>query len=387
MSKVLGALLVVVLLVAAGWWSLRGGEERPALRARIEMASSASESPQGFARATAPRAFSFPEDHGPHPAYRTEWWYVTGNVATGDGRQFGFQLTFFRFALAPGRAARASRWATNQVYMAHLALTDVAAGVFHSAERFSRAALGLAGAQPRPFRVWLEDWQMGGSGQHAFPMRLQAGQKGFGLDITLQARKPVVLQGDHGLSRKSSEAGNASYYYSATRMPAAGHVRVGGQEYAVSGLAWLDREWGTSALGPEQTGWDWFALQLDDGRDLMYYRLRRRDGTADPHSAGTLVAPDGDVRRLGPGDVRLEVLDHWKSPVDGAVYPARWRLRVPEAGLSLEIVPKLADQEMRHSVRYWEGAVSVRGLSADPRAAGAGYVELTGYANTRPPVD
>lgn len=373
------------LLAGAAAWSLLEGEEAPApaLRAEMRVAELLQEDEGAFARATEPRDFVFPRDHGPHPEYRTEWWYVTGNMATPAAREFGFQLTLFRFALAPGGAARASRWATHQVYMAHFALTDVDAGRFHSAERFSRGALELAGARARPFRVWLEDWEMAGTRQGLFPLRLRAEEEGFGLDLTLRGGKPTVLHGERGLSRKSDEPGNASYYYSRTRMPVSGRVRSGEDHYQVQGLAWLDREWSTSALGPDQSGWDWFALQLDDGRELMYYQLRRRDGSPHPRSAGTLIAAGGEARGLSREDVRLEVLAHWESPVDGARYPAQWRLRVPSAGLALEVEPKLADQEMNHSVRYWEGAVRVRRAGGNAGAGGAraghGYVELTGY--------
>ncbi|NIR31610.1 MAG: carotenoid 1,2-hydratase [Gammaproteobacteria bacterium] len=376
------SVVAAALLVGAAAWSILGDEERPALQAGMRVADLLEEDGSGFARAAEPRDFVFPRDHGPHPDYRTEWWYVTGNLAAPGGREFGFQLTFFRFGLAPGRATRASRWATHQVYMAHFALTDVAAGRFHSAERFSRGALELAGARAHPFGVWLEDWRMAGTGQSAFPLHLRAQEDAFAIDLTLQAGKPRVLHGEEGLSRKSDEPGNASYYYSRTRMPVTGRVRSGEAYHEVEGLAWLDREWSTSALGPDQSGWDWFALQLDDGRELMYYQLRRRDGSPHHRSAGTLVAPDGEPRSLSREDVRLDVLAHWQSPVNGTRYPARWRLRVPGARIALEIVPKLSDQEMNHSVRYWEGAVRVRRLDETAGAgapAGDGYVELTGY--------
>lgn len=336
---------------------------------------------EGFARAVVPRPLRFPDDHGPHPEYRTEWWYYTGNLRTPAGRHFGFQLTFFRVALAPAGAPdpRDSAWATRQLLVAHFAVTDTEGRRFGAESRASRQALGLAGAQARPFRVWVEDWSVEGEGPSALPMRLRAAHGDVAVDLTLWAAKPVVLQGEDGLSRKGAEPGNASYYYSFTRMPASGVVRMGGGAFDVEGLAWMDREWSTSALGPDLAGWDWFALQLDDGRDLMFYRLRRRDGSASPFSAGVLVDSAGVARRLGAADAAIETVGHWTSPRSGVRYPARWRLTLPSAGVALEVEPRLAGQELIVGTRYWEGAVGVRGSAGGRAVSGQGYVELVGY--------
>lgn len=335
---------------------------------------------EGFERATSPRTFRFPEDHGPHPRFRHEWWYFTGNLRAPDGRRFGYQLTFFRFALAPaGDPERTSRWATTQAYMAHFALTDVRMNGFRFFERTGRGALGLAGATARPFRVWVDGWSAEGGPASAFPVRLRAAEGAAAIDLRLEPTRPIVPQGDGGLSRKSAEPGNASYYYSLTRLETRGTVRIDGSAFPVEGTTWLDREWGTSALGKMQTGWDWFALRLSDGRDLMFYRLRRGDAAADPFSAGTLVAPDGSRKRLSLADIRIDVLDFWKSPTSGARYPSRWRLVLPGEALELHVVPRVADQELRTAVRYWEGAVSVEGTSRGRAVDGEGYVELTGY--------
>jgi predicted secreted hydrolase len=335
---------------------------------------------QPFARALAPRPFTFPRDHGPHEEFAAEWWYYTGNLDTADGRHFGYQLTFFRFGLAPGAPRRPSDFAANSIYMAHFALADVATGRFAAFDRFSRGAAGLAGAQGEPFRVWLDDWSATGAGPQGLPMRLHAAEGDLAIDLTLESGKPPVLQGDRGLSQKSAEPGNASYYYSLTRMPTSGTVQAGGARHTVRGLSWMDREWSTSALGPDQAGWDWFALQLSDGRDLMFYRLRLKDGTADPYSGGLLVAADGSARRLARDDVQLDVLGQWRSPHSGATYPSGWRLRVPATGLDLRIIPYLPNQELPLAVVYWEGAVRIDGEAAGAPVTGAGYVELTGYA-------
>ena len=333
----------------------------------------------GYQRAYAPRPFHFPADHGPHPEFRNEWWYVTGNLADATGRSFGYQLTIFRIALSPTAPPLDSPWRTNQIYMGHFALTDGADHRHYGFERFSRGALGLAGAQAAPFRVWLEDWALTGGESDLFPLRLRAREGDIALDLTLATGKPLVLQGEQGLSQKSAEPGNASYYYSHTRMPTQGTVHVGGQSFTVSGASWLDREWSTSALGPDQSGWDWFALQLDDGRDLMFYRLRRKDGGMDSFSKGILVEPGGQTRLLRGNEVELQPLGQWVSPHTRDRYPAGWRLRLPAAKLDLTVTPKVADQEMRLTVRYWEGAVAVSGQAGDRPVTGQGYLEMTRY--------
>ena len=204
-------------------------------------------------------------------------------------------------------------------------------------------------------------------------------QDGIALRLEISPLKPVVLNGEQGLSRKSAEPGNASYYYSITRLRAEGTLRLSGEDIPVAGTAWLDREWSTSMLAPYQAGWDWFSLQLADGSDLMYFQLRHQDGSTDPTSSGSLVSPEGTVMRLAREDVEVEVLDTWDSPAGGR-YPARWRLSIKPDGRTLEIRPVLADQELRHDARYWEGAVDITdGKTGKP--VGRGYVELTGYAS------
>lgn len=334
-----------------------------------------------FARALEAREFTFPRDHGPHPDFRNEWWYVTGNLDSDRGRRFGYELTIFRFSLTPRPIASESAWRTNQVYIAHFAVTDADGERFFVAERYSRGALGLAGAEAAPFRVWLENWEI--AAQEELPStqwRLRAGDEEFALEAMLAPLKLPVPNGIGGLSQKSAERGNASYYYSITRLNTQGTLRIGADEYRVSGLSWLDREWSSSALGPDQQGWDWFALQLSDGSDLMFYSIRRSDGTQDPHSAGTWIGSDGKASYLPREAVDVAVNRTWQSP-GGGRYPAAWTLTLPTRKLTLEVRPVIADQELTTTVRYWEGAVDVLGDKDGEPISGRGYVELTGYAD------
>ncbi|MFO8154477.1 MAG: lipocalin-like domain-containing protein [Pseudomonadota bacterium] len=333
----------------------------------------------GYARADGPRVFRFPEDHGPHPDHRHEWWYVTGNVEDETGRHFGFQITFFRFAVAPDPPTRPSEWATRQLWMAHFAITDSEAETFHHFERLGRGALGLAGAEASPFAVWLDDWKLVGVDGGFDRFRARLAEEGVTLDLSLEALKPMVFQGDGGYSRKGPKPGNASYYYSVSRLAARGVLETPTGEHVVTGTAWLDREWGSSTLGPEQTGWDWFSIQFDDGTELMFYQLRRADGSIDPRSKGGWVDADGRHRTLTHEDVRMEVLEDWTSPDGEATYPARWRLHYPDEGLELELAPTIADQELRGDFRYWEGALRGRGTRDGMPVKAVGYGELTGY--------
>jgi len=375
---------LVCLCLALATLAACAAPAQPEIRAGIGAVEAVNAADgEGFARVTTPRPFSFPADHGPHPAFQTEWWYYTGNLQAADGRRFGFQLTFFRRGLTPEPAERESDWGAAAVYMAHFAFSDIDGGVFHAFDRFSRDAAGLAGASADPFRVFLEDWSAEGSGPEGMTMRLRAAQGDVAIDLRAESTRPPVLQGDGGVSQKGPSPGNASAYYSLTRMGTSGSVRVGDETFAVEGLAWMDREWSTSALEGDVVGWDWFALQLDDGSDLMYYQLRQGDGGVSPFTAGTIVGPDGAVRRLSRDTVTLEVLDRWRSPRSGADYPARWRLRSDALGLDLTITPHLADQELPLSVVYWEGAVGISGTVGGRPVQGNGYVELTGYAEAR----
>ncbi|MBN1177744.1 MAG: carotenoid 1,2-hydratase [Anaerolineae bacterium] len=372
-------IVLALLVLAVATWGLLSRGDGGEIRAQLVAPAAAG---AGFARVEGPRPFDPALDFGPHPDYQTEWWYYTGNLATADGRRFGYQLTFFRRALVPpaARQARASAWAADQVYLAHFALTDVAAGEHQAFERFTRGAAGLAGAQSPPYRVWLEDWSVAEVAAGTY--RLAAAQDGLAVDLLLVDRKGPVLHGEAGYSQKGPEPGNASFYFSQTRLDASGTVTVGGTPYAVTGTSWMDHEFSTSALAADQVGWDWFALQLDDGSEVMVFQIRRADGSIDPFSSGTFVAPDGTTRHLARAEFEIAVPDTWRSRRSGAVYPARWSVDVPAIDLRLEIEPYVADQEMRVSYTYWEGAVEISGTRGGAAVTGSGYVEMTGYAGS-----
>jgi predicted secreted hydrolase len=356
------------------------------LSACLALAAAAEE--HGFRQVTAPCRLTFPADHGPHPAYRTEWWYYTGNLATKAGRRFGFQLTFFRSALRPPQEREnwpdpASAWRSDQVYLAHAALSDMEGSRHLQAEQMARPVLSLAGADPTEdgVRIHLNDWQAVIAPQNH---HLEAGTDAFALDLDLAPQKPVILHGKMGYSQKGTTAERASCYYSFTRLGTVGVLTVDGVDHEVQGTAWMDHEFSTAPLEAGITGWDWFSLQLSGRTEVMVYLLRQADGSLHPASSGTLVDAAGRSRHLKREALSVKALSHWKSPQSGVRYPARWRVDLKALDLSLEVRANLADQEMRTprstGVVYWEGSVSVKGARAGEPVTGVGYVELTGYA-------
>lgn len=340
------------------------------------------DTPEGFQRAEKPLDWEFPKDLGPHPDYQTEWWYYTGNLESENGDHFGYQLTIFRRAVRPEieRVERDSAWAAEQIYMGHFAISDASAGKHYAFERFSRGAAGLAGAQSDPYQVWLENWQVSQLSEDQY--LLTAEQDGIGLDLILDDLKGPILHGEEGYSQKGPEKGNASHYYSQTRLETSGSIQTDSGSYQVSGLSWKDHEFSTSALSSNQVGWDWFSIQLDDGSELMVFQIRREDGSVDPFSSGSFINPEGEVINLAKEDFEIQVLDSWRSSESGAEYPSRWRVAVPEMDLQLQIRPILSDQEMKVSYTYWEGAVEVQGILDGNDVSGSGYVEMTGYASS-----
>lgn len=337
--------------------------------------------PDMWKKVLQPEPLEFPRDHFAHPDYQIEWWYYTGNVQTKTGRRIGYQLTFFRFGVLAD-PPNPSRWTVRDLYIAHFALSDAEQQKFHRFERTNRAGIDWAGADQQSQRVWNGDWQLTITGDEH---RLQAQQDDYAIDLRLISGKAPSLHGERGMSRKGTQPGNASHYYSLTRLETTGHVMLDGERLEVTGRSWMDHEFSSSFLEPGQSGWDWFALQLDNGYDLMIYQIRRRDGDQDSSSSGTLVSPGGDVLPFDHTAFRLTPLELWKSPATGAAYPVQWRFEMPSRGLDLVVRAVFAGQEMdtRSStgIIYWEGCVDVRGRDANGTVTGHGYLEMTGYAS------
>lgn len=350
-----------------------------AVEKEFQLAESVGE--ENFEKVINPRSFSFPEDFGAHPQFQTEWWYYTGNVFDPQGRQFGYQLTFFRRSIASGlNPTRTSDWATNQVYLAHFTLTDVEGKKHYQQERIARGTLGMAGADVNPlFSVNLFDWNIQQVDDKIF--QLTATTSDWSLSLRLEDVKGVILHGDAGVSKKGPQPGNASYYFSQTRLKSSGNVTIEGIDYPVEGYSWMDHEFGTSALGSEQIGWDWFSLQLDNQTEWMLFQIREEDDKISPQSSGTYITRDGQTENLNQKDFQISVLDRWKTG-DGFIYPSSWRILSAKYDLDLKIQPLLADQENRFFFRYWEGAVKIEGTMNGIPVSGFGYVELTGYAQS-----
>jgi predicted secreted hydrolase len=346
---------------------------------------------QDFKRALPGRTFSFPQDHFSHPEFKTEWWYYSGHLYSQEKKSFGYQLTFFRTGLTRETKNQKSKWSIQDLYFTHLAITDESRGKFEYLEKISRGSLGEAGASPhekseKAFRIWIEDWAIEGKGPGMLNHSLKAGDKTFGIELTLIPEIKPVIHGQNGISQKAEGEGYASHYYSIPRLKTEGRIFLQNKEIPVQGTSWMDHEFGSSQLREYQVGWDWFSIQLDTGTELMLYQILHRDGKIDPYSSGTIIFPDGTYQHLLRNEFQIEVLGHWKSSKSGAVYPSRWRVKVPGHRIELTISPTVKDQELitKESTRviYWEGSVKVDGkYQADP-IKGMGYVELTGYAES-----
>lgn len=341
-----------------------------------------------YVAVTGPCNLEFPKDHGPHPGYRTEWWYYTGNLNSESGKRYGFQLTIFRNQISPLDAKKdwpqpASKWRTQQIYLAHAAVSDLSEQKHLQAQQIARSALSIAGAiqQPRHTTIFIKNWYVKISPESH---HIKADTDAFTLELNLKPLKGPILHGDAGYSRKGTSRERASCYYSFTRLETRGTIRLHGKTIAVNGLSWMDQEFSTAALEPGLTGWDWFSLILSNQTELMVYLLRQKDGSFSIASSGTFVEPSGKGRHLTRNEFNVDVLDTWKSQTSGAVYPARWRLTVFPLALEVVITSNLADQEMLSTestgITYWEGSVSIKGKVQNRPVEGHGYVELTGYA-------
>jgi predicted secreted hydrolase len=349
-----------------------------------------AEDQDGFLSVTGPCNLIFPGDHGPHPGYRTEWWYYTGNLQNDAGAPYGFQLTFFRRQISPPRAQNSwptphSAWRTQQVYIGHAAVSDISNKKYLPSEQIAREALGIAGVAQKAEEttIFIKNWSaMLGTGSHM----LKAVARNFSYELTLKSLKPPVLHGSAGYSRKGSAAERASCYYSVTRLSTEGTLTLDGKTMPVKGLSWMDHEFSTAPLEPGIIGWDWFSLQLSDQSEIMLFQLRNEYGGLHPASSGTFIDPSGKSRYLTRENLSVEVLGHWKSPKSSAIYPAQWRVTVFPMAIQLTVTANMPDQEMQTpgstGVTYWEGSVAANGRVGNRTVEGLGYVELTGYAES-----
>jgi predicted secreted hydrolase len=324
--------------------------------------------------------FEFPRDYFDHPDFQTEWWYYTGNLKSANGHRYGFELTFFRQAVSRD-PAQAATWDVKDIYLTHFALSDLDGQKFYHSERINRAGPGIAGVSQSSARIWNGNWQVQWEGAD---QKLQAIDKQFQLHLTLHPEKPPIIHGENGVSQKSGGAGHASYYISSTRLAARGKLDLNGETLEVSGLAWMDHEFFTHQLDSNQVGWDWLSLQLEDNTELMLFRIRRKDGSLDPFSAGTFVDGRGKSTHLRAADFSLQPLaESWTSPATRATYPIAWKITIPKLEIELETHTALAAQELEGNTKiapsYWEGAIHLEGRRGISPLSGAGYLEMTGY--------
>ena len=322
--------------------------------------------------------YEFPRDHYAHPDFKSEWWYFTGNLAAEDGREYGFQLTFFRQGVRRGEEAK-TRFAVDDIKLAHFAITDIAGQQFRFAQKVSRGSFGDAGFSDGERIAWIDDWTLRLSGPGQF--RLEAKDKDFALNLDLTSAKEPVFHGEDGVSQKSEGEGRASHYYSYTRLAAKGTVTLEGREIPVTGWSWFDQEWATNQLTENQTGWDWLSLQFEDNTELMLFQIRLKDGGRDPFSHGTWIDAEGNTTPVKNEDFELVPGRTWRSQETGGDYPVEWKLRIPKLDVELEVSAAMDAQELvLRPISYWEGSVWARGTRQGQALRGRGYLEMTGYA-------
>jgi len=373
------SLIVVIILSATLWFVLNLDTEKS--ENGLTVSSVMSSESSGFKKADTIINFEFPKDHFAHYDYKTEWWYFTGNLTTKEGKRFGYQFTIFRNGIIPGKGDTTSGFETGSVYSAHLGISDISNGKFYSTERFARGIQGLAGSNPKIGKIEIEGIELvfDAKGNSDKPgMRISASAKDFSFTFKLEPEKKMVLQGEKGLSRKSNQGGNASYYYSFTRIKTDGKLTVSGQDFEIAGWSWMDREWSTSALETDQKGWDWFALQLDDYSELMYFRLRDKDGNTN-FQKGSLIFSDGSYKTLKSNELKISVLN--SATIGKTTYPSEWRIDIQPENLTFNITTAMKNQVHNFRISYYEGAVNVEKFDKGKPTSGKGYVELTGYAD------
>ncbi len=335
---------------------------------------------QDYKQALPGYQYQFPRDHFNHPDYQTEWWYYTGNLKSADGHRFGFELTFFRQGVS--RDSNDATWHVHDIYMAHLALSDISGRRFYHDERINRAGPGIASLDAASGAVWNGNWRALLGDQH---QSLRAAEERFGIQLELASTKPPVIHGRNGVSQKSAGVGHASHYISFTRLLTSGEVSLNGTRYKVEGTSWMDHEFFTESLGTNETGWDWLSLQFDDNTEVMLYRLRHKDGSVDPYSSGTYVDVQGKSVLLSAKDFTMTPTgETWTSEESHGKYPVQWRVTIPGLSLQADISTPLANQELASRIgpTYWEGAIDISGQHAGKSLRGVGYLEMTGYGGS-----
>lgn len=323
--------------------------------------------------------YQFPRDHFNHPEYQTEWWYYTGNLKSADGHRFGFELTFFRQAIA--RDQNQSNWHIHDLYMAHLALSDLDGQRFYHDERLNRSGPGIAGVDQSSGTIWNGNWQV----QLTEARQTLRGLSGnFEIQLNLIPAKPPVIHGRDGISQKAAGVGHASHYISFSRLLTSGSIELNGSKYTVEGTSWMDHEFFSESVDTNERGWDWLSLQLDDNTELMLYRLRHKDGSADPYSSGSYIDAQGHCLFLAATDFTLTPVNKtWTSEKTRGTYPVQWHIAIPKLRLEMDIAAPLASQELPGGIgpAYWEGAIDVSGQNGSSQLRGVGYLEMTGYGN------
>jgi predicted secreted hydrolase len=325
--------------------------------------------------------YEFPRDHRAHRDFKTEWWYFTGNVFDPEGHRFGYELTFFRQGITPQaeRDPNSSRFIVEDLKFAHFALTDVSKHRFRFEQKTSRGAFGEAGFDDDQRIAWIDNWTLASDGDDAFD--LVATNLEGALHLHLRAAKSPVVHGEDGVSIKASASGHASHYYSIPRLQTTGELVVDGKSHPFRGESWFDHEWATSQLAEGQAGWDWICLQWEDGKELMLYQMRLKNGDPDSSSSGTWIASDGTATHLRSADFRMTPIAFWKSSANGAKYPIGWRVTLPRMQTEFVVRAVLEDQELAlGQITYWEGAIDAIGTQDGRAIKGCGYLELTGYA-------
>ena len=360
--------------------------------------------PADWQRALPGTTYDFPRDHEVHPDFKTEWWYFTGTLRTGSGKEYGYELTFFRQGLLPPPAQKSrlelpsgarSRFVQNDFKFAHFAISDLTGRRFYFTQKISRGAFGDAGfghpfdndgttREPEMQRLaWIDDWQLTPQDDGRWKITASALlPTAMSIDLEVAPVKARVIEGVDGVSQKAAGIGNASCYYSLTRLKTRGTLTLADERtQPVEGESWFDHEWASNQLAPDQVGWDWFCFQFDDQTEVMLYAMRRRDGSVDPVSGGTWVAADGSVEHLKSGDFVLRPKRSWHSRQTGATYPLEWEVTIPSHRVAVTVKAKLDEQELvLPPISYWEGAIGIEGRGCGRAVAGHGYMELTGYA-------